>query len=37
MSYMTSEQWKAPADALKKLEEPSKLASLPRTLLRMEM
>jgi hypothetical protein len=31
VSYMTSEQWEAPANALKKLDAPSKLAPLPRT------
>lgn len=37
MSYMTSEQWKASGVASKKLETPSKLEPLPRTLLRMEV
>lgn len=32
---MTSEQWEAPADALKKLEALSKLVSSPRTLSQM--
>lgn len=37
MSCMTSEQWEAPADALQKLEAPSELVSLPRTLSRMDV